>query len=302
MDVVLLQVGVRRQACDALEVASEETLAGEVVFLADGLDVGFVAVERLLDGQDHELVNRLGCREPGEPQHEGGEVLGRDVQLVGIELNGTLLLVLLAEQVDELVEEHVLVGVLHVVDDSLLDGQGKELGDVGGLVGPQHDFLHGVIVSLVLSLDAQVAFQQRAHVVLAESDVAELEGVVVELWTHAGVLVDVGHEMAAREEREEDATRIVDHHAHTGHDHEVFVGLQCDVRSTYNDVEGAPHHNGDIYVVSIIDFLAGTDEGLSLLVKVVHNVVFPFERREKCVLRMIFGNDVSLQNHKLTVS
>ncbi len=297
LDVVLLQVFVGRQARDALEVASEETLAGEVVFHTDRLDVALVAVERLLDGEDDVLVDGLGSGEPRELVHDGGQVFGGDVQLIGIVLHGAFLPVLLVEQVEELLEDMILSGILDVVDDVLLLGEGEELGDVGCLIGTEHDLLQRIVLALMLTLDAQVAIEQGAHLLSGEAHVAELEGVVVEQWVHVGAPVDVCHEVMTGEEREEDAARLLDHDIHARHDDEVFVGFHFDVGSTHNHAEGATQNVGDVDVFSIIDFLTGMDDGVALLVEVVHDDIFPLEGREKCILGIVFCNGVSFQNH-----
>lgn len=59
LDIIQLEICIGRKTRDALEIASKETLALEVIFLTDFLDVMLVTVECLFDGEDDVLVNCL---------------------------------------------------------------------------------------------------------------------------------------------------------------------------------------------------------------------------------------------------
>ena len=71
LDVVSLDVLVGREACDAFEVSSEETLTWEVELLAYRLDIILVSVELLFDGEGHVLVDDLRGCDSCEVEHDG---------------------------------------------------------------------------------------------------------------------------------------------------------------------------------------------------------------------------------------
>ena len=125
----------------------------------------------------------------------------------------------------------------------------------------------------------------------------EFEGIVGELGMYVSTLIDVCHEVTASEVREENATGFLDLHAHTRHDGKVFVGFHFKFGASNNDVESASQHNGDIDVFCIIDFFPGMDDGVTFLVKVVHDGVFPFKGREECIGCIVSSDKISFQNH-----
>ena len=59
LDIIQLEICIRRKTRNTLEIASKETLALEVIFLTDFLDVILVTVKCLFDSEDDVLVNCL---------------------------------------------------------------------------------------------------------------------------------------------------------------------------------------------------------------------------------------------------
>ena len=79
LDVVLFEICVWRETSDALKITSEETLALEMVFLTDFLDVILVVIKRLLDGINDVLVNGLRRSHPGIFIDDGRQIFGCDM-------------------------------------------------------------------------------------------------------------------------------------------------------------------------------------------------------------------------------
>ena len=145
----------------------------------------------------------------------------------------------------------------------------------------------------MLSFDALVAFEHDGNFLWGETDMAELEGLIMKPVEHVGALVDVCHQVAAGEEGEEGASGLFDSHAHARHDCEVFVGLHLDASARHNQAECASEYNRDINVLGIVDLFTGIDDRILSLVEIIHDGVFPVIGREIRTLCIRFSNKVS---------
>ena len=80
----------------------------------DGLDITVIGIEHLLDCIDDIIVNNLGSGQSCEIVDDGGKVLGRDFQCLGIVLNRPFLLVVITENIEEFCEDTILFGIIRV--------------------------------------------------------------------------------------------------------------------------------------------------------------------------------------------
>ncbi len=240
-----------RNSRDTLEIASEERLGREIELVADALDVATSIVEQELDAEHHVLVDDVRGRKLCEFCGDGGQIFRRDANLVGIELHGAFLVVIVVEKIQELIEHGFLTIFPYQHDFPIGNLDVVEVGEIDRDERTEHKLLHQVVGAQHFCLLAQVNLLEPIDVFGHEMMVVETEAVVTDGRFESDVVVNVHHESSLNHVAEKDGTRLAHFDNRAWHDGNVVVGFHFDGSAIDNEIHTALHHRNDDAVVGI---------------------------------------------------